>query len=336
MPLRQKHIGSDKLPELIDKMMNHIISKGGEFLLSTGVRDVLIEDPGNKQKRRIRGIILEDGSEIHTDNVILAPGRIGNEWFNRLVDSHKIGVLYNPIDIGVRIETNYEVFKDLTDVNYDPKIYIYTKKYHDMVRTFCTNPRGFVAMEKYDTFIGVNGHAERDRKSNNTNFAFLNTVRLTEPLENTLNYGKSIAQLATTIGGGKVLLQTLGDLKIGRRSTYDRIRKSFVEPTLKDYAPGNISMALPHRIVSNILDGIEKLDAIAPGIDSDNTLIYAPEIKFQSIKAKHNDKLESVAISGLYFAGDGCGLTRDIINASSTGVFVARNIIGCTISDNCK
>jgi uncharacterized FAD-dependent dehydrogenase len=313
-------------------MMNDIKKNGGTFLLETEVKDILtFEESKNlkddETKDKIFGIILKNDTEIYCNDLIVAPGRSGNEWFNNIVDKHNLDIIYNPIDIGVRVETNYEVFKDLTDINYDPKIHIYTKTHRDFVRTFCTNPQGFVAQESYNDFIGVNGHAEKDKKSKNTNFALLNRVQLTEPLENTFKYGKSIAQLATTIGGGKVILQTLGDLREGRRSTYERIKKSFVEPTLKDYTPGDISMALPGRIVTNLLEALEALENIAPGINSKNTLLYAPEIKYHSIKAKHDDCLQSTKIKGLYFVGDGCGLTRDIINAAATGVFAARMIL---------
>ncbi|MBN2880737.1 NAD(P)/FAD-dependent oxidoreductase [Candidatus Woesearchaeota archaeon] len=321
IPVRQKHIGSDRLPILIDKMQAAMILKQCDFLLETTVEDILVENGV------LTGVVLSSGKKILSSKVVLAPGRIGNEWFNKLVERNDLETIYNPIDVGVRVETNFEVYKNLTDVNYDPKIHIYTDRYKDFVRTFCTNPRGFVATEDYDGFIGVNGHAERDRKSSNTNFALLNRVQLTKPLENTFKYGKSIAQLATTIGGGKVILQTLGDLRRGRRSTAERIKKSFVEPTLKDYTPGDISMALPSRIVHNLLEALEKLDSIAPGINSDNTLLYAPEIKYHSIKARHDSILQSVKLKNLFFAGDGAGLTRDIINAAATGVFVARKII---------
>lgn len=320
IPIRQKHIGSDKLPHLIN-LMKLEIEKKGKFLLNTQVKDIITKDS------QIKGIILENDEQIKANHVILAPGRSGNEWFNQILEKHNLGIQFNPIDIGVRVETNYEVFKDLTDINYDPKIHIYTKKYRDFVRTFCTNPKGFVAVEGYNGFVGVNGHAQKDEKSNNTNFALLNRVYLTSPQENTLKYGKSIAQLATTIGGGKVILQTLGDLKNNRRSTQSRIQKSFVNPTLKDYTPGDISMALSHRVTENILEALKMLDSIAPGINSDSTLLYAPEIKYHSIKAKHNKDLMSSEIINLYFAGDGTGLTRDITNAAATGIFVAQNII---------
>ncbi|MFW6220221.1 MAG: NAD(P)/FAD-dependent oxidoreductase [Nanoarchaeota archaeon] len=320
IPIRQKHIGSDNLPKLIDKIKKEI-EKKGDFLLNTTVFDIITKNDN------VKGVILDNDKKIYSKKVILAPGRSGNEWFNKIIENHNLDIQYNPIDVGVRVETLYDIFKDLTDINYDPKIHIYTKKYKDFVRTFCTNPKGFVASEGYNGFIGVNGHAQKNKQSSNTNFALLTRVYLTSPQENTLKYGKSIAQLATTIGGGKVILQTLGDLKNNQRSTFSRIQKSFVNPTLKNFTPGDISMALPYRIVENILEAIKKLDSIAPGINSDNTLLYAPEIKYHSIKAKHDENLMSLKINNLFFAGDGGGLTRDIMNAAATGIFIARKFI---------
>jgi thiamine phosphate synthase YjbQ (UPF0047 family) len=199
----------------------------------------------------------------------------------------------------------------------------------------CTNERGFVVKEVYDDFIGVNGHSMRSKKSENTNFAFLVRVELTEPLENTTEYGRSIAKLATTIGGAKPIIQRIGDLRRGRRSNPERIGRNLVENTLKDVTPGDISMALPHRIMMDIIEGLEKLDEIIPGVASDSTLLYAPEIKFYARKIKvgggsADDKGKcnmETSISNLFAAGDGAGLSRDIINAASTGVLAARSII---------
>jgi len=166
----------------------------------------------------------------------------------------------------------------------------------------------------------------RDKKSNNTNFAFLTRIELTEPVEDTTAYGRSIAQLATTIGGGKPILQRLGDLRRGRRSTWSRIKKSDVEPTLKHVTPGDIAMALPHRVVTNIIEGLEKLDRVIPGVASDHTLLYAPEIKYYAMQVEVNDLLETT-IENIFAAGDGAGLSRDIVNAAATGLLAARGIL---------
>ena len=214
----------------------------------------------------------------------------------------------------------------VTRINRDPKFHIRTKRYDDFARTFCTNERGFVVKEVYDDFIGVNGHSLREKKSENTNFAFLVKVELTEPVENTTRYGRSIAKLATTIGGGKPIIQRMGDLRRGRRSTWERINRNLVKNTLKDVTPGDISMALPHRITMDIIEGLAKLDEIIPGVAADSTLLYAPEIKFYAMRMKVDKNMET-SVSNLFAAGDGAGLSRDIVNAAATGMLAARGIL---------
>jgi hypothetical protein len=214
----------------------------------------------------------------------------------------------------------------ITLINHDPKFHIQTKTYDDFVRTFCTNERGFVVKEEYEDFIATNGHSMTNQKSDNTNFAFIVRVELTEPIENTVRYGRSIAKLATTIGGGKPLVQRMGDLRRGRRTTEQRLKKNQVINTLKDVTPGDISMALPHRIVTDIREGLEVLNEIIPGVASDSTLLYAPEIKFYSMQVLVDTNMES-SVKNLFAAGDGAGLSRDIVNAAATGIIAGRGIL---------
>jgi uncharacterized FAD-dependent dehydrogenase len=214
----------------------------------------------------------------------------------------------------------------VTRINRDPKFHIRTKRYDDFARTFCTNERGFVVKEDYTDFIGVNGHSMKSKKSKNTNFAFLVRVALTEPVENTTRYGRSIAKLATTIGGGKPILQRMGDLRRGRRSTWERIKRNLVHNTLTDVTPGDISMALPHRITMDIIEGLEKLNEIIPGVASDSTLLYAPEIKFYAMRMTVDENMET-EVKNLFAAGDGTGLSRDIVNAAATGILAARGVM---------
>ena len=208
---------------------------------------------------------------------------------------------------------------------YETVYKIRTKTYHDIIRTFCSCPNGEVATESYDGYVCVNGHSNSTHLSKNSNFAFLNEVHLTEPVENSIAYAKSIAQVASTIGGGKPLLQSLEDLKCGRRSTWRRLEKSFVEPSLTDVTPGDIAMALPYRIVKNITEGLETLEKVMPGINSGSTLLYAPEVKFRSSKISTDKKLQT-SVNGLYVAGDGAGLSGSITGAAVTGVIFARSL----------
>ena len=318
VPIRQRHIGTDKTPLVIENILNYIEKSGVHVSELTDVKEI--------EKSNGQFVLKTTRGEFRAKYVLAAPGRAGAEWF--LDQAKKLGVdmVPGPLDIGVRVEVESFVMEDLTSAVWDPKIIMYTKKYDDKVRTFCVNPNGFIMKEVYDDgTIGVNGQTFADRKSKNTNFAFLTTIKLSDPLEDTIEYGKSIARLMTRLGGEKPIIQRLIDLEKGRRSTWDRINRSTVKPTLKDVTPGDISMGLPYRVVSNIIEGLERLDTIAPGMYSSNTLLYAPEIKYYSMRAVVDSNLETV-VDNLFVAGDGVGLSRGINVAAATGIIAARGI----------
>ncbi len=318
--IKQRHIGSDNAPAVIDNFKHELDEKGIEFLLNTEVEDLLVENDV------CLGVVLSDGKHIRSHYTILAPGRVGGKWINELVNRHSISAKYGGIDIGVRVEVPAIIMDPVTRINRDPKFHIQTKRYDDFVRTFCTNEHGFVVKEEYEGFIATNGHSMRKTASENTNFAFLVHIELTHPIENTTKYARSVAKLATTIGGGKPVLQRIGDLRRGRRSTEKRIARNLVVNTLKDITPGDISMAMPHRIVMDIIEGLDTLNKIIPGVASDSTLLYAPEIKFYAMQVQVNREMET-SLKNLFAAGDGTGLSRDIVNASATGVLAARGIL---------
>ncbi|MEE4261278.1 MAG: FAD-dependent oxidoreductase [Desulfobacteraceae bacterium] len=317
--IKQKHLGSDRLPDHITAMADHIKSKGVVMHTSEEVKEVLVEN------NRIAGVVTQRKKYL-ADNVILAPGRVGADWVGGLAQEHGIEVEQRGIEVGVRIEVHNDIMQDLCDVIYDPTFFIQTGKYDDQTRTFCTNQGGFVTLENYSTFVCVNGHAYQDKKSQNTNFAFLSKVVLTEPVTNNQAYGESIGSLATLIGGGKPILQRFGDLKRGRRSTWHRISKGFIAPTMTDVVCGDIAMALPERILTNIIEGLEKLNHVVPGVANDETLLYAPEIKFFATQVKTTSELET-KIKGMYVAGDGPGVAGNIVSASATGLIPAKAII---------
>ncbi len=322
IPVKQRHVGSDKLPALITKIKKRIESKGNvKFLLNTEVKKI---ENGRDFSVSVRN---GNGDATYTSRYLMVgAGRSGAEWLEAQSKKLHIKSSYAPIDVGVRVEVANNVMEPVTKINWDPKFHVYSDKYDDKVRTFCTCPSGFVTREDYGTYIGVNGHSMMSRKSENTNFAFLTTVKLTEPVENTTDYGISIAKLATTIGGGKPILQRLRDLRRGKRSTWERLNKSYVSPTLHAVTPGDISMALPHRIVMNIIQGLEKLDHVVPGVAEDGTLLYAPEIKFYSMKFDVTSDMET-NLSNLFVAGDGAGVSRGIVASAATGVIAARGIM---------
>jgi len=326
--INQRHIGSDKTKAVIEAFKDDLVEHGIEFMLNTSVVDLLIEEEkeGKKGRKVCRGVIADTGDTIKGGCILLAPGRIGATWVEGLIKKHGIKAEHEDIDVGVRVEVPAITMNLVTKINRDPKFHIRTKRYDDFTRTFCTNERGFVVKEDYTDFIGVNGHSLKTKKSENTNFAFLVRVGLTKPVENTTKYGRSIAKLATTIGGGKPIIQRMGDLRRGRRSTWERIERNLVRNTLSDVTPGDISMALPHRITMDIIEGLEKLNEIIPGVASDSTLLYAPEIKFYAMRVKVNKNMETT-VKHLFAAGDGTGLSRDIVNAAATGILAARGVM---------
>jgi hypothetical protein len=265
----------------------------------------------------------------------MAPGRVGAEWIGSLARRNGIEVSQRGIEVGVRVEVHNEIMQDLCSVIYDPTFFVRTNRYDDQTRTFCTNFGGFVALENYQNFVCVNGHAYMDRKSNNTNFAFLSKVVLTDPVEDNQAYGESIGKLATLIGGGKPTLQRYGDLKRGRRSTWNRVRNSYIDPTLKNVTCGDIAMALPERILTNLVDGLEQLNQVIPGVANDETLLYAPEIKFFATQVDTDNNLET-AIKGLYMAGDGPGVAGNIVSATATALIPAKKIISAAAETSSK
>jgi len=317
--IRQKHIGSDRLPGYLAGMVEYIKEKGVVIHTSEEVKDVLVK------AGKVRGVVTNRG-EYHAQNVVLAPGRVGADWVSNLAQRHGIGLSQRGIEVGVRVEVRNQIMQDVCDTIYDPTFFIQTGKYDDQTRTFCTNPGGYVAQESYRDFVCVNGHAYRDKKSENTNFAFLSKVVLTEPVTDNQAYGEAIGRLATLIGGGKPILQRFGDLKRGRRSTWTRIENSYIKPTLRSVVCGDIAMALPERILANVAEGLARLNQVIPGVANDETLLYAPEIKFFATQVDTSEKL-ATRVEGLFVAGDGPGVEGNMVSAEATGLDPAKEII---------
>lgn len=320
--IKQKHLGSDTLPTHIENFTSFLEDNGVTIIESGDVLDIESENGTNEV------VYSEEGKKvtIQSKYVIVAPGRTGAGWVQELLDKHKIPYNSQSIEIGVRVEVRKEVLQSITDVIYDPTIFIKTKTYGDEIRTFCTNPGGYVTKENYYGYICVNGHALKSTKSNNSNFAFISKVTLTQPVTNTRQYGESIARIANVLGDQKPIIQTLKDLRSGRRSEWHRINKGFIEPTLKDCVAGDLALVLPYRIITNILEGLDELNKIIPGVSNDETLLYGPEIKFFSNEIQTDNKFK-VENKNLYFIGDGAGKAGNIVVAAATGLISARDII---------
>lgn len=314
LPIPQRHIGSEYLPSVVSSFELELKKRKVKFMLNSKVERIGGE-----------GVIVE-GRLLKAKYILAAPGRIGASWLARQVRALGIEFSYGPIDVGVRVEVPERVMAPIVEISRDPKFYITTKTFKDFVRSFCVNPRGHVMEERYDDFAGVNGQSLREKKSSNTNFALLTRVELTQPVTDTLAYGSSIARLVTTIGGGYPLLQRLGDLRAGRRSTWERIERGEVKPTLHSVTPGDISMALPSRIVTDIVEALELLDEVIPNVTSDSTLLYAPETKLYAMKITVDRDMRT-SMPNLFVAGDGAGLSRGIVAAAATGLLAARGIL---------
>ncbi len=320
VPLKQRHVGSDELPKVVKSMENELKRKGVKIYTLQTVIDI---DPERKK------IKTNKGQEYEYEWLILAVGRSGASWLEEWVKKYGLAVSENSkaIDIGVRIEVPASIMDDITSTIYDPKLRVVTKRHDDYIRTFCTCPRGWVIREDYGDFCLVNGHSKAKEKSNNTNFALLGHYEFTEPFEEPNEWGRDLARITTKLGGGNPIVQRLKDLRLGRRSTEGRIKNNrLVQPTLKTAIPGDISLAYPGRVIDDIFDALERLDKVIPGVADDSTLLYAPEVKFYSLKLKVDENMRT-NIPYIYAVGDGAGISRGIVGAAVTGLIAAEAIL---------
>lgn len=318
VPSRIRHIGTDRCKDLLKKMRQHLNGKI-DMIFESEVVEIVEEE------KVVKGVRLKDGREFLANFVIIAPGREGSRWLEGVVKKLGLTLLQNPVDIGVRVEVPASVFEDLTRATYEPKLIFYSKRFDDKVRTFCVNPYGEVVKESLNGLWTVNGHSYANRKTSNTNFALLVSTVFTEPFNEPISYGMYIARLANFLGEG-VIIQRLGDLQSGRRSTQERISKGIVQPTLKDATPGDLSFVIPYRYLCDIIEMIEALDRIAPGVNSRHTLLYGVEVKFYSMQLKLSNNLET-EIKNLFAIGDGAGVSRGLVQASVSGIIAARAIL---------
>ncbi len=318
IPSKIRHIGTDRCKTVL-KNIKETINGRVETIFSSEAERVITK------KGKAVGIRLKDGKRLYSEFVILAPGREGSRWLERESRKLNLTLLKNPVDIGVRVEIPAAVFEPLTKITYEPKLIFHSRKFNDKVRTFCVNPYGEVVKEYLKGIWTVNGHSYANSRTNNTNFALLVSTSFTEPFDEPILYGRYIAELANLLGKG-VIVQRLGDLQQGRRSTHERILEGGVQPTLKDATPGDLSFVMPYRYMSDILEMLEALDKIAPGVNSGNTLLYGAEVKFYSRYPKLTESLET-EIDNLFAVGDGAGVSRGLIQASVSGV-VAASAIG--------
>jgi len=316
---RIRHMGTDRCAVVLENMREYIGARL-DIMTNTPVAEIMVEEG------RAAGVVTQDGRRLKAPQVIIAPGREGADWLASEAKRLGLATENNAVDIGVRVEVPAAVTEKLTKALYESKLVYTTRSFQDKVRTFCMNPYGHVSPELNGDVILVNGHSYSEEKTDNTNFALLVSTTFTEPFKEPIAYGKYIARLANLLGGG-IIVQTLGDLQMGRRSTAARIAKSTVEPTLAGATPGDLSFVLPYRYISDIKEMLEALDKLAPGVNSRNTLLYGVEAKFYSSRLKLSRNLET-EVANLYAVGDGAGITRGLIQSSVSGVIAARAVLG--------
>lgn len=318
-----RHLGTEEGYKIYSRLQEHLLAQGAEMKFDTMVEDVRIEDG------RAVGVVTKGGESFYGKEIVCAIGREGADWFSHVCKEHGIETKVGTVDIGVRVEVRDEVMEFLNKNLYEAKLVYHTPTFDDKVRTFCTNPSGEVAAEYYENGLAVvNGHAYKSNelKTNNTNFALLVSKNFTKPFKTPIEYGKQIAQLSNMLCDGRILVQTFGDFRRGRRTTEERLCRNNLIPTLKDAVPGDLSLVFPHRIMVDIEEMIFALDKVTPGIASDETLLYGVEVKFYSNKVVVNQQFET-NIPGLRAIGDGASVTRGLQQASANGLSVARSIV---------
>ncbi|MBN2595911.1 MAG: FAD-dependent oxidoreductase [Marinifilaceae bacterium] len=316
-----RHLGTEKAQELYRKLYDYLINRGVAVHFNCAVENLILEED------KIKGVKNGKGSYF-ADIVMVSVGRDGADWLMKECSKESISTEVGVVDIGVRLECRNEVMKDINDNFYEAKLIHYTHTFDDKVRTFCSNPGGFVSSEYYDDNLAVvNGHSFKDLKSDNTNFALLVSQKFTEPFKAPIEYGKHIARLANMLTNNQIMVQRFGDLTRGRRTTSSRLYRNNIIPTLKDAVPGDLSLVLPHRILKDIEEMILALDKVTPGLASDETLLYGVEVKFYSNITKVDNGFQSTSVKNLYLGGDGAGITRGLMQASVNGVVIAREIL---------
>jgi uncharacterized FAD-dependent dehydrogenase len=317
IPSRIRHIGTENCQVVLDRLRQSMVDRV-ETRTSSPVESLLAENG------RIRGVKLESGETLTCQFVVAAPGRSGASWMKNQAESLGLNTQASPVDIGVRVELPAPVLKEITDIIYESKLIYYSKTFDEKVRTFCMNPYGEVVIEKTKEVVTVNGHSYARKKTENTNFAILVSSAFTEPFDDPIGYGLYIARLANLLGNGPIV-QRLGDLLAGRRSTPERINRCLTRPTLPEATPGDLSFVFPYRHLQSIIEMLRALEKIAPGVNSRHTLLYGVEVKFYSNRIELSSELET-GVKNLFAIGDGAGITRGLIQASASGILAARTI----------
>lgn len=319
-----RHLGTEKAQELYYAIQTWLLDRGVEMMFETECENIILDGDV------CRGVIIDENGkdlELRSERVVIATGRRGADWLEKMCAEHNIAHKPGTVDIGVRVECRNEVMEKVNRVLYESKLIGYPRPWKNKVRTFCQNPGGFVAQETYDNDLAVvNGHSYKDNKSNNTNLAILVSHNFTEPFNQPISYAQKVGELTNMLGAGHILVQRYGDILDGKRTWAKELMFSNVKPTLKDAVPGDITAAMPYRAMTNIIEFIKMLDMVVPGFASTETLLYSPELKFYSNKVRMDENLNT-NIKGLHCLGDSSGWTRGLMMASVMGVLMGRKIV---------
>lgn len=317
-----RHLGTEQNLKILQSIFEHLKTKC-EMRFETSVDDIIVE------YNRVKGVVIK-GERYSANNVILTPGRDGSKWLEKIMTKNKVTSVANQVDIGVRVETNDVIMQEINENLYEGK-FIFNTSVGTTVRTFCSNPSGHVVIENHSGTMLANGHAYKDKEkgSKNTNFALLVSHRFEDNFKNPNEFAHSVSKLANQITNGSIIVQKYGDIKMGRRSTKKRIQEGFVTPTQTTAVPSDLALVLPYATMKSIIEMIEALDILTPGIASEHTLLYGVEAKFYSSRFEVNKRFET-KVKGLYLGGDGAGFTRGLAQASANGLYIAK----CIIEDN--
>jgi uncharacterized FAD-dependent dehydrogenase len=319
-----RHLGTEQNLAILKDIYEYLTTKI-DMQFKVEVEDIITEKID--REHTIKGITLKNGEEIRADKVIVCPGRDGSKWLTDILKKRRLKMINNQVDIGVRVETSNVVMQEINKHLYEGK-FIFNTSVGTRVRTFCSNPSGHVVVENHSGIMLANGHAYKDPAlgSQNTNFALLVSHTFSEPFDKPNEYAHEVSKLANSLSNGGLIVQKYGDILKGRRSTPNRIKEGFLEPTMKEAVPGDLGLVLPYNTMKSLVEMMEALDHVTPGLASEHTLFYGVEAKFYSARPKINDKFET-EINGLYVGGDGAGITRGLAQASASGVWVARDMI---------
>lgn len=321
-----RHLGTEKAQLIYRAIQDYLLEHGVEILFGYVCRDLIVENNICIGAEIETSLSHDNRQTLYGRNIIVATGRKGADWLEKLCEHYEIAHQPGTVDIGVRVEVRNEIMEDVNNVLYESKLIGYPLPFKNKVRTFCQNPGGFVSQENYDNDLAVvNGHSYKELKSENTNLAILCSHNFTEPFNQPIEYAQKIGELTNMLASGHILVQRYGDILGGKRTWSKELSQSNVRPSLPDAIAGDITAAMPYRAMTNIINFIQAVDHVVPGFASNETLLYSPELKFYSNRVKMDENFET-NITGLHCLGDSSGWTRGLMMASVMGVLMGRRL----------